>query len=308
MPLDPSLEPLLEGFAPFMTLDWDTVDPVMARQMSETGFPGMEEVAMTAIQDLRIPTSDGEIDARLYRPTDEQNAPVILFFHGGGWVLGTVDNYDGFARVLARDAGCAVISVGYRLAPEHPYPAAPNDCYAALEWVAANAENLGLDGSRIAVTGDSAGGNLSTAVCVMARDRCGPVLRHQGLFYPVTDHRCDSESYRENDRYLLTPSMMRWYWKHYTGNRPTAEVPLAAPAHYEDLEGLPPATVVTAEYDPLRDEGEAYGLALARAGVPTEIMRAAGMVHGYATMIGVVPAAETAVAYMARRLSQALRA
>lgn len=308
MPVDPSLEPLLEGFAPFMTLDWDTVDVAMARQMSEAGVPPAVPLSITAVEDIRIPTGEGGIDARLYRPVEEKDAPVILFFHGGGWVLGNIDNYDGFARALARDSGCAVLSVDYRLAPEHPYPAAPDDCYAALKWVAAHAPEHDLDGSRIAVTGDSAGGNLSTAVCVMARDRGGPALRHQGLFYPVTDFRCDSESYRQNDRYLLTPAMMRWYWKHFTGGRPLAEVPLASPAHYETLEGLPPATVVTAEYDPLRDEGEAYGLALARAGVPTEITRAAGMVHGYATMIGVVPAAETAVAYMARRLSQALRA
>ena len=307
MPVHPQIEPLLAGFAPFMSLDWSTVDVEMVRQAAAQGVTAGLDIEVAGIKDVRVPTSEGGIDARLYRPSLEPGLPTVLFLHGGGWVMGTLDQYDIFCRLLARESGCAVLSVDYRLAPEHPYPAAPEDCYAALEWLAANSAGLALDGDRIAVAGDSAGGNLSAVLTQMTRDRGGPAIRHQALLYPVIDPACDTASFHENDRYLLTPDMMRWYWDLYVGDRPADELPLAVPIAAASLAGLPPATVLTAEYDPLRDEGEAYAAALVRAGVPTEAVRVPGMIHGFVALFGMVDDAIPWLGYVARRLRTALR-
>ena len=307
MPLDPQLQPLLDASAAFMSVDWSMVDVEVVREAARASAPAYVPLELPAVDDHEIAVPGGAILARLYRPVLDPRLPAVLFLHGGGWVMCGLEDYDPFARRLAQRSGCAVLSVGYRLAPEHAYPIPLDDSYTALEWLAANAARLQLDAQRLAVAGDSAGANLAAAVAYLARERNGPALRHQMLFYPATDRTCATASYRENDRYLATPDMMRWYWRNYVGERSPAETPYAAPAEFASLEGLPPATVLTAEYDPLRDEGEAYARALAQAGVATEAVRAPGMIHGFIVMTGVVDAAERWLDYAAGRLAGALR-
>lgn len=306
MPLDPQLTPILEAAAPFMSVDWEGIDVAAAREAAAQSAVPAPEYHLASVENFHVPTREGSVPVRLYRPNDEQHLPVILFLHGGGWVLGTLDTYDGICRKLALDSGYPVLAVDYRLAPEHPYPAALDDSFAVLEWLSNSGADMELDPSRIALAGDSAGANLSTALAVMSRDRSGPAIRHQALLYPATDRSCSSQSFVENDRYLLTPEMMRWYWKHYIGERPDTEVALALPARFQDLSRLPGATVLTAEYDPLRDEGEAYATALSRAGVPTELVRVPGQIHGFISMLGMVDAAERWLGYVARRLRDAM--
>ena len=306
MPLDPQLTPILEAAAPFTSVDWNSIDVATARQAAAQSVVPAPVYHLASVEDFYISTREHRVPVRLYRPDDEQHLPVILFMHGGGWVLGSLDAYDGICRKLALDSGCPVLAVDYRLAPEYPYPAALNDCFAVLAWLVDNGTQMGLDPSRIALAGDSAGANLSAALTVMSRDRGGPAIRHQALLYPATDRSCSSPSFAENDRYLLTPAMMRWYWKHYIGERSDTEVALALPAQFRDLSGLPGATVITAEYDPLRDEGEAYAASLARAGVPTELVRVPGQIHGFISMLGMVDAAEYWLGYVARRLRDAV--
>jgi len=308
MPLDPQLTAVLEAAAPFMSLDWDSIDLITVRQAAEQSVMPTPNYPVAHVEKLCIPTADGMRAARLYRPVDAAFGPVTLFMHGGGWVVGTLDGYDGLCRKLALDSGSAVLSIDYRLAPEHPYPAALEDCFAALTWLAANGANLNLDVSRIAVAGDSAGANLCTALALIARDRGGPVIRHQLLLYPALDRACETSSFRKNDRYLLTPAMMRWYWRQYVGDRPDDEVSLAMPSRIAKLSELPAATIITAEYDPLRDEGEAYAAMLAQAGVPTELVRVPGQIHGFVSMLGLVDAAELWLSHAANRLRAALAA
>jgi acetyl esterase len=200
-------------------------------------------------------------------------------------VIGSLETHDGSCRDLANRIGCVVVSVDYRLAPEARYPAAAEDCYAATKWVAENAKALGVDASRIGIGGDSAGGNLTAVVALMARDRRGPALRHQLLIYPVTDADFSRPSYRENaEGYLLTARAMEWFWGHYVPDAAQRQDPYAAPLRAKDLSGLPPAFVLTAEYDPLRDEGEAFAARLQQAGVPTRLQRYDGAIHGFFAM------------------------
>jgi acetyl esterase len=217
-------------------------------------------------------------------------------------VIGSIETHDGLCRQLANAAGCIVVSVDYRLAPEHPYPAAAEDAYAATRWVVDNARSFGGDPSRVAVGGDSAGGNLTAVVSLMARDRGGPPLVQQLLIYPVTDAPTDKGSYRSNaEGYFLTADMMQWFWRHYTGEAGSAE-PYACPLRAKSLAGLPPALVVTAEFDPLRDEGEVYAARLREAGVPVHLSRYDGMIHGFFAMSAFLDRARAAVAEAAEAL------
>lgn len=210
---------------------------------------------------------------------------MLAYFHGGGFVLGLNSGHDWVARWLAHETGCLVGLVDYRLAPEAPFPAAPEDCFRAVQWMSEQATHIGGRAETLAVAGDSAGGNLAAVVALMARERGGPHLAHQILLYPVTDYACDTPSYEENSEgYLLTREFMRWFWKHYLPEPEAGDDPYASPLRTENLTGLPPATVLTAEYDPLRDEGEAYAGRLIAAGVPTQLTRYSGMIHGFFTM------------------------
>jgi acetyl esterase len=228
---------------------------------------------------------------------------VLVYFHGGGWVIGDIDTHDNTCRELTNAAGCVVVSVDYRLAPEHKFPAPLEDCYAATAWVAEHAANLGADPARLAVGGDSAGGNLAAAVCLLARERGRRTIVHQLLIYPVTDHDYFTASYRDNaEGYLLTREAMEWFWNHYLRTPADGKDPLASPLRSNNLSGLPPATVITAEFDPLRDEGEAYGHRLRGAGVEATVTRYDGMIHGFFGLGAVLAQGKKAMEEAAERL------
>lgn len=307
MPLDPQAQAVLDSLPGGALPDLDNVPVELMRQgFSEIGPEApVEEVAN--VENRQIRGAAGEIGARIYRPATAADGelPLLLYFHGGGFVLCDLDTHDGTCRSLANGAGCVVVSVDYRLAPEAPFPAAPEDCYAATCWAVENAASIGADPARVAVAGDSAGGNLAAAVALMARDRKGPKIAHQLLIYPVTDHAFDTASYSDNaEGYFLTRDMMKWFWGHYLEQDSDGSNPLASPLRADDLSSLPPATVITAEFDPLRDEGEAYATRLRDAGVPTEVTRYDGMFHGFFGMGAAIDRARDAVA----QASKALRA
>jgi acetyl esterase len=258
--------------------------------------------------DLSIPGAAGPIRARLYQPSASRDLPLIVFFHGGGFVICDIDIYDDMCRQLANDSGCALVSVEYRLAPETPFPGPLEDCYSALKYLAGQGQELGFDATRLAVAGDSAGGNLATATALLARDRGGPKLRYQALLYPALDPGCGTASMADlANGYLLTREVMRWFWSCYLTSPEDATIPHAAPL-LANLAGLPPATVITAEFDPLRDEGEAYIDKLRQAGVAVTARRYLGMIHGFASMPYVTAVANHALADVGADLRVALTA
>ncbi len=307
MPIDPVLLAVLEAFPmQFDDLGSMTAQEVRALFEQREPPPG-EDVA--SVEDLEVPGPDGPLPVRVYRPDGAAvPAPVVVFFHGGGWVLGSIATHDATCRGLANRTGAVYVSVDYRLAPEHPYPAAPEDCYAATCWVADHAADLGVDPGRLAVAGDSAGGNLAAVVCQMARDRSGPAIAFQLLIYPVTDLDLDRwPSMEENaDGPLLTREGMDWFARHYVGTLPFTGDPYAAPIRAADLSGLPPAYVATAGHDPLRDEGAGYAEALAAAGVTVGYDNFATMIHGFVGFADVVPAAGEARDRIAAALAAGL--
>ncbi|MFJ3788887.1 alpha/beta hydrolase [Kitasatospora sp. NPDC090091] len=311
MPLHPQAQALRERRARAGTPPLYSLTPAEARAAdladirASAGTP--EPVA--AVEEHRIAGPGGPLAVRLYRPEPPgRELPALLYLFGGGWTLGSPDTSDAICRRLTNAVGCVTASVGYRLAPEHPFPAAVHDCRAAARWLAEQAGALGVDAARLAVAGDSAGGNLAAALALLARDEGGPALRHQLLVYPNTDHRADTASLREHDDPLLfNRRSVAWYWGHYLADPTDGDHPHASPLRAPSLAGLPPATVLTAEYDPLRDEGERYAEALRAAGVPVEARRYGGMPHGFFAMTGVLDAAGEAQRYAAERLREALR-
>jgi len=250
----------------------------------------------------------GPVPLRIYTPKGAGPFPVLLFFHGGGFVIGDIEGYDGTCRELCALSACVVVSVGYRLAPEHPFPAATDDCLAATRWVGAHAAELNGDAARLAVGGDSAGGNLAAVTALRIRDEGGPALRAQLLIYPVTDHVSrETVSMRDNAQgYLLTRDTMRWFADQYVGNTPDLDDARAFPLRAASLASLPPALVITAEYDPLRDEGEAYAVALTKAGVSTELTRYDGAIHGFYMFFPISELGRAAVDQSAAWLRQQL--
>jgi acetyl esterase len=233
---------------------------------------------------------------RVYRP-DGDDLPVLVWYHGGGFTIGDLETADATCRQLATRGGCVVVSADYRLAPEHPFPAAVDDGWDVLTWVGQHGADIGGDTSRLAVGGDSAGGNVAAVVTHLTRDRGGPALALQVLVYPWTDLRMGHPSVEENaDGYLLTRDTLAWFRNHYVGaNEADVLNPLASPLLAEDLSGLPPALIITAEFDPLRDEGEEYGRRLEQAGVPVKVHRYDGMIHGFFPLVGVFDACNQAV-------------
>ncbi|MBU9764893.1 alpha/beta hydrolase [Mycobacterium sp. TNTM28] len=278
------------------------------RQFAEIPRPPVHpEVEVT---DREVPGPAGPIPVRVYRPPTANGAalPVVVFIHGGGWALGDLDSYDGAARQHAVGADAVVVSVDYRLAPEHPYPAAVDDVWAATQWVAANAAELGVDADRMAVAGDSAGGNLSAVVALLARDAGAPLLRFQLLWYPATTWDTSLPSFSENAQAPIlgldaVQGFSRWYAGHVDLSDPPATL---VPARAADLSGLTPAYIAVAGHDPLRDDGARYAELLAAAGVPVELDNAETLVHGYIGYAGVVPAATEAFDRGVRALRQAL--
>ena len=286
MPLDPQAEQSLAQRAGLPRQNDVSPEQARAMQMNQPRQPGPE---VASVEDRTAPGPHGGVPVRVYVPALRQSEdslggalPVTMWFHGGGWVVGNVATNDATCRELANQSGGIVISVDYRLAPEHPFPVPFDDCYAATCWAADAAASLGGDASRLAVAGASAGGNLAAAMALAARDRGGPALVHQSLIYPVTDRDFGRASYRENgDGYGLDLDTMEYFWNCYATTEEDASNPYACPAAAEDLSGLPPAYVLTAEFDPLRDEGEEYGERLRAAGVPATITRYDGMIHGF---------------------------
>ncbi|WP_408591380.1 alpha/beta hydrolase [Novosphingobium sp.] len=309
MPLNPAFLPILEAMAPLAGLDWEATPPASLRAMMDNPLAVGDVVPVERVEELTLPLPGRDVPARLYVPQGHGALPPLtLYFHGGGWVIGTLDTHDATCRELAVASGSAVLSVGYRLAPEAAYPLPLDDCHDALVWAAANGEVLGVDATRLAVAGDSAGGNLAAAVAIRARDEGGPALRHQLLIYPVTDADFATPSYAANGGggYFLGTSAMRAFWTHYLGETPVEQAPLAAVLRQPDLAGLAPATVITAEFDPLRDEGNAYADRLVAAGVSVDHAQAPGMIHGFFSMSAMVPDAQQWIARAGANLASAL--
>jgi acetyl esterase len=290
MPLDSQVEAYLAEMAALNEPPLSTLTPEVIRQMIqmeiESGAREFGEPEPVAhIENRTIPSPAGDIPVRIYTPTGDGPFPVLVFFHGGGWVICNLDTHDSYCRSLANGTPCIVVSVDYRLAPEHKFPAAPEDCYAATQWIAEHAAEFNGDPARLAIGGDSAGGNLTAVISQLARDRGGPALSFQLLIYPATDFTADTLSMKENaEGYFLTADDMAWFTNHYLNSEEEKRNPLASPLLAADLSNLPPALVITAEYDPLRDEGEIYGQKLKEAGVPVTITRYEGMIHGFVGM------------------------
>ncbi|MDH4611424.1 alpha/beta hydrolase [Pseudomonas sp. BN102] len=307
MPLDAQIAAVLQQFSGMPQPDYSQLDPVQYRQFSDNLMPPMPGERLFEVRNLRLAGAEGELDARLYRPEDSDDLPLLVYFHGGGFVIGNLDTHDNLCRSLARLCGAVVVSVAYRLAPESRFPAAPHDCYRATCDLVERASELGFDASRLALAGDSAGANLAIAVSRLAQIRKGPRIAYQCLFYPATDARCDSASQQEfAEGYFLTREQMRWFWSQYLARQEQRDEALASPLRAEDLTGLPPTTLISAEYDPLRDEGEAFARRLEQAGVKTRLERCEGMIHGFISMAAFVAKAQAALESAAADLRQAL--
>jgi len=308
VPFDPQVQEYLaqrarSGTPPLYTM---SVDEARAADLRSIQDAAADPEPVHEVTEHDIPGPGCDLRIRVYRPSGDDGLPALVYLFGGGWALGTIDTSDGICRALTNLAGCVTISVGYRLAPEHKFPAAVHDCHAAVRWVADHAAELRIDASRLAVGGDSAGGNLSAAVTLLARDGGGPALVHQLLVYPNTDYLSDTPSATEiTDPLLFNRFSAEWYWRHYLESPADGADPLASPLRAADLAGLPPATVLTAEYDPLRDQGEQYAERLERSGVPVRLVRHDGMIHGFFAMTGMFDAARDAMAFAAGRLRDA---
>jgi acetyl esterase len=307
MPLDPQARKMIDATLALNLPPIQQMTPAEAREgmRARTAALGpVQEVAR--VEEREVPVEGAAIRVRFYYPRGAGPFPVLVYYHGGGWVIGDLDTHDGLCRALTNAAACVVASVGYRLAPEFKYPVAAEDAYAAARFVATHGAELGIDPRRLAVGGDSAGGNLAAVVSLLARDRGGPAIAFQLLVYPVTEHRFETPSYREHaDGYLLTREGMRWFWAHYLARDEDGRQPYASPLLARDLGRLPPALVVTAEYDPLRDEGEAYARRLAEAGVPVVLTRYPGMIHGFLRMTLMLDQARVALGEVAGALGKA---
>jgi acetyl esterase len=301
MPLHPQAAALIASAAGGKPVEEMTIEEGRAALEERARLMGGLPQEVASVRDL----SAGSVPVRVYAPSTDQLLPALVFFHGGGWVKGSLQSHDVVCRALANGAGCVVVSVDYRLAPEHRFPAAIDDAFASLQYVAAHAAELGIDADRLAVAGDSAGGNLAAAAALLARDSGGPRLAQQLLIYPVLEYNLDTDSYLANaDGFMLTREAMRFYWRHYLRSDADGDDPRASPLRASRFDGLPSALIITAEFDPLRDEGRAYALRLEAAGVPVTYSEYAGLVHGFVTYMDVVDQGKVAVA----EASAALRA
>ena len=289
MPLDPQAHDFLRRLAAasLPPIEQQTVEQARAQMDLSTRFLG-KPPRVDRVENRTIAGPGGDPKLRLITPEGAGQRlgraplPIVVFYHAGGWVLGGLDSHENVCRAIANASNAMVAIVDYRLAPEHPFPAAADDAFAALAWISAHADEVGGDPSRIAVCGDSAGGNLAAVATLRARDQGGPAVAFQVLAYPITDYRPETGSYLEfADGYFLSRAEMLWYWDQYAPNVEDRSLPYASPNRAEDLSDLPPALVITAEYDVLRDEGEAYARRLAAAGAAVDLSRYDGMIHGF---------------------------
>ncbi len=304
--LYPEVKALLEGVEAAGDAAVESLPPAEARAAALEALRTIanqpEEVGR--VENLTIPGPESPIPIRIYTPKGEGPFACLVYFHGGGWVLCDLDTHDAVCRAIARRSCAVVVAVDYRLAPEHRFPAAVEDSYAATQWVAANTGRLGIDPGRIAVGGDSAGGNLSAVMCLKARDESGPAIALQVLVYPVTNlSSFDTASYTEfAEGYYLSRAEMEWFRGHYLERVEDGLNPHASPLLAPDLHGLPPALVITAECDTLRDEGEAYAKRLAEAGAEVTCVRYAGMIHPFFSLGGVLSQGRRAIEQVASAL------
>ena len=310
MPLHPDAEPIVRQLNEAMGgLGTELTDVSHLRELMAEGKTAKPAVEVARAAERRITGPDGDdLRLRAYWPVTVSATPgVVVYCHGGGWVLGDLDTHDGVARRMANDAGAVVLAVDYRRAPEHRFPAAAEDAYAALLWAAGHARELGADPDRLAVAGDSAGGNLAAVAALMARERNGPDLALQLLVYPVTDHDFTTQSYVDStSEGFLVPAHMRWFWDQYAPEPDERDDPRAAPLRAADLGGLAPAHVVTAECDPLRDEGQRYAARLRESDVEVTLQHCPGTFHGFFDAYDVFPLGAEEVTRAHARLARAV--
>lgn len=303
--LDPELADAVAAIEAAGVPEWHRLSVASARRVEDDVFTPDERRDVALVRDLSFSGPDGDVPVRVYHDDPARPAPVVVFYHGGGWTLGTLDSVGGVCRELAARAGCVVVSVDYRLAPEHPFPAALDDAYAALAWATETAGAFGGDPERVSVAGTSAGGNLAAAVALRARDFDGPDIAAQHLLYPMTDRDTSRQSYDEHgDGPLLTRADVEWFWDNYCRSPVDAANPYASVLRADHAD-LPPATVVTAGYDPLRDEGRAYADSLADAGTPVEHLQYPSMAHGFLSLADDVAVADDALDAVAARVESA---
>jgi acetyl esterase len=304
MPLDPQVKLILEEDAARNLPAYNELPPPAARKQMLDLAPPVDHMLMTErVVDQKISGPGGKIPTRLYYPKGDSPFAVVVYFHGGGWVIGNLDTHHALCHALSKSSGCLVVAVDYRLAPEYRYPAAVEDAYVATCWIAENAETIQADAHRIAVLGDSAGGTLATVVAMMARDHGKPHIALQVLVYPITDYNFNTPSYLKNaDGYMLTRDLMKWFWNHYLENEDFADNPYVSPLRADNLSHLPEALILTAEYDPLCDEGEAYAKRLLESGVKVKLSRYDGMIHGFFRMTARVDQARKALDEVSRML------
>ncbi|MCY7419347.1 MAG: alpha/beta hydrolase [Chloroflexi bacterium] len=301
MPLDPDAAAILQRVREAGVPPWRSLPPVEGRVVYRNRallFDG-PKLPAGEVWDAAIPSADGDIPIRVYRPEGPPR-PIFIYLHGGGWTLGDVDTHDAVCRRISVASDCMVVSVAYRLAPEHRYQAQLDDVDAAGGWLAAQGDDLGGDPTRLAMGGDSAGGNLTAGASIRLRDAGGPRLALQVLIYPATAPWFETLSYHQNaEGYWLTRKDVIWFWDNFLGPGDGAQDPYACPGIVEDLRDLPPAVVITAGFDPLRDEGEVYAIRLRRAGVRVAAKRFPGMIHGFVALPTAIPAGDRAIAIIA---------
>jgi acetyl esterase len=310
MPLDPQVRDFLERLAAanLPPIDEQPIQEARAQMNLSTHFLG-PLLHVDRVEDRLIQGPESSLRVRIITPSGAraEPRPVLVYFHGGGWVLGNIETHEGVCRAVANAAGVTVVSVDYRLAPEHKFPAAALDAHAAVTWAAYSAQEFGGDPRRIMVGGDSAGGNLAAVACLMARDHRGPSLAYQVLIYPITDFNQERASYEEcAEGFFLTRAEMAWYWDHYTKTSDDRRHPYASPCQSDDLRGLPPALVITAEFDVLRDEGEDYARRLQAASVPVKLHRYDGMIHGFVRRFPFFDQGKAAIEEIGRELRAAM--
>ena len=313
MALDPQAQAVIDLVIKSGRPAYNTLSPKDARQLFRETRPASTPTPpeIGAVRNLVAQGPGGPIPLRVYRPAGVAASvalPGLLYFHGGGWVIGDLDTHDVLCRQLTAEAGVTVVNVDYRLAPEHKFPAAADDAWAATRWTVAHASEFGVDAGRLAVGGDSAGGNLAAVVALQARDAGAPIIKLQVLVYPVTDVAAESRSYQDfSEGYMLTRESMRWFTAHYLAAAGQANDWRVSPLRASSHAGLPPALVVTAGFDPLRDEGVAYAAKLQQAGVLVDYVCYGGMIHGFAGMGKLIETGNRAVSHIAATLRQTLR-